>query len=283
MHFFTVKNFDNHEKWVNKAIIAKHINGYEYKEFTYYEDIGSMEVLELFINMYEKQLKLLQQVHAHPNIIGFYGVTKDNNGQYNMILEYAEEGNLHEYLETNFTKLQWTDKFRIAYEISCGLAFEKYFNSLRTNQNSSRSKVLNEMSTSSNRLGMLAYIEPDRFMTEDFKLNKKSDIYSLGIILWEISSGRPPLQFFDQTQLCLHVFKEKREPPIEGTPSQYVELYKECWDGDPTNCPERSFIRRQLEKLKNESSNKIIEMKAPPSNNKKQTFKRTFVKQFHLL
>ncbi|RIB17951.1 hypothetical protein C2G38_1387671 [Gigaspora rosea] len=40
-----------------------------------------------------------------------------------MILEYANEGTLREYLKTNFTILQWTDKLRIAKEIALGLLF----------------------------------------------------------------------------------------------------------------------------------------------------------------
>ncbi|RIB10571.1 kinase-like domain-containing protein [Gigaspora rosea] len=40
-----------------------------------------------------------------------------------MILEYANEGTLRQYLETNFTRLQWTDKLNIAKEITLGLLF----------------------------------------------------------------------------------------------------------------------------------------------------------------
>ncbi|RIB30889.1 hypothetical protein C2G38_2052482 [Gigaspora rosea] len=40
-----------------------------------------------------------------------------------MILEYADEGTLRTYLKTNFTRLQWTNKLRIAEEITLGLLF----------------------------------------------------------------------------------------------------------------------------------------------------------------
>ena len=40
-----------------------------------------------------------------------------------MVLQYAEDGTLREYLMANFTKLQWTDKLRIAKEIAFGLLF----------------------------------------------------------------------------------------------------------------------------------------------------------------
>ena len=47
----------------------------------------------------------------------------DSNGYYNMVLQYADNGTLREYLMTNFTKLQWTDKLCIAKEIALGLLF----------------------------------------------------------------------------------------------------------------------------------------------------------------
>ncbi|RIB23140.1 kinase-like domain-containing protein [Gigaspora rosea] len=40
-----------------------------------------------------------------------------------MVLEYADEGTLRDYLMVNFTKLQWTDKLHIAKEIALGLLF----------------------------------------------------------------------------------------------------------------------------------------------------------------
>ncbi|PKY55929.1 hypothetical protein RhiirA4_475788 [Rhizophagus irregularis] len=63
---------------------------------------------------------------------------------------------------------------------------------------------------------MIEYIEPQR----NYKRDKKSDIYSLGVLFWEITSGRPP--FF------------KKEEPIEGTLLEYSQLYQKCWDRDTT-------------------------------------------------
>jgi serine/threonine protein kinase len=40
-----------------------------------------------------------------------------------MILQYANQGNLREYLTNNFQLLQWKDKIQMALDITCGLKY----------------------------------------------------------------------------------------------------------------------------------------------------------------
>ena len=60
------------------------------------------------------------------------------------------------------------------------------------------------------------------------KLNKKSDVYSVGILLWEISSGYPP--FYTENEhhdidLICEISKGLRETPIPGSHEDYVKIY----------------------------------------------------------
>ncbi|RIB21997.1 hypothetical protein C2G38_2175029 [Gigaspora rosea] len=43
------------------------------------------------------------------------------NGNYNIVLQFASDGNLQEYLSRKFISLQWIDKLNIAKEIVNGL------------------------------------------------------------------------------------------------------------------------------------------------------------------
>ena len=45
----------------------------------------------------------------------------DNIGNYNLVLEYANGGNLREYLQEKFDSLQWKNKVQMALDITCGL------------------------------------------------------------------------------------------------------------------------------------------------------------------
>jgi serine/threonine protein kinase len=40
-----------------------------------------------------------------------------------LVLEYANEGNLSDYLKKNFTSLNWENKIQMALDITCGLKF----------------------------------------------------------------------------------------------------------------------------------------------------------------
>ncbi|KAF0505214.1 calmodulin-dependent protein kinase [Gigaspora margarita] len=109
------------------------------------------------------------------------------------------------------------------------------------------SKHLNEV-TMFKATEMYGYLEPQCFANHKHKCNEKSDIYSLGVIFWEITSGQPPFNRFEHKEaIIVHVHEGKRETPVENTPNDYVELYQRCWDQDPEKRPE---IKTVLEKLK---------------------------------
>ena len=59
-----------------------------------------------------------------------------------------------------------------------------------------------------------------------YSLNKKSDIYSVGVLLWEISSGQPPFcnDPYD-IGLATEILHGLRETPLPNTPNNYRRIY----------------------------------------------------------
>ena len=76
-------------------------------------------------------------------------------------------------------------------------------------------------------LGMIPYIDPKTLMNNNnLKLNEKSDVYSVGVLLWEISSGTRP--FHGETydlSLMYKISQGRRETTVPDTPNDYVNLY----------------------------------------------------------
>src|SRR5688572_24894622 len=82
--------------------------------------------------------------------------------------------------------------------------------------------------------GIVPYVDPKSFsrqrnnknQTQVYILGKKSDIYSVGVLLWQISSGRPPFcnEPYD-IGLAMEILQGLRENPISDTPEDYVKIY----------------------------------------------------------
>ncbi|CAG8481302.1 13511_t:CDS:2 [Acaulospora morrowiae] len=57
--------------------------------------------------------------------------------------------------------------------------------------------------------GMMGFVDPQCYLTPGFIRNEKSDVYSYGVILWEISK------------------------PTKNVPLKFIELYKRCQSVNP--------------------------------------------------
>ncbi|POG62093.1 kinase-like domain-containing protein, partial [Rhizophagus irregularis DAOM 181602=DAOM 197198] len=65
-----------------------------------------------------------------------------------------------------------------------------------------------------------------------------SDIYSVGILMWEISSGQPPFVNCEHNyDLAMKIVNGMRPKIVSGTPSEYKKLMEQCWDADLTKRP----------------------------------------------
>ncbi|GBC33831.2 kinase-like domain-containing protein [Rhizophagus irregularis DAOM 181602=DAOM 197198] len=234
-------------------------------EYSNIEEDELKRIDEEFVN----ELELLHEVDCHQNVNHILGITKVYRS-YILVLEYANEGNLRDYLINKFTSLEWKDKIQMALDITCGLKFlhskgiiHRDLHSKNILVNNGKlsiadlglSKKLAEAATNSiaNKMGIIEYIEPQCIKSDKYKKNKKSDIYSLGVLLWEISSGKCPFSDRSRDILAYHIsYNNLREKPIGGTPQKYQQLYQECWDSEPELRPDIEKVYETLSQLKTE-------------------------------
>lgn len=91
------------------------------------------------------------------------------------------------------------------------------------------SKKVDEQSSNVSKVfGVIPYVDPKSFKDENYKLNKKSDVYSVGVIFWQISSGHEPFKdkgFDYDLRLVMSINNGLREEIIDGTPEEYSKLY----------------------------------------------------------
>src|SRR5438128_10899914 len=96
----------------------------------------------------------------------------------------------------------------------------------------------------------MAYMDPLLFTKTSHKHGKKSDFFSLGVILWEISSGKLPCKGLMTTEyIVIFRLNGSRDGPVSGTPKKYIELYSECWGEDPDKRPPCEEVYKRLKLL----------------------------------
>ncbi|UZO01165.1 uncharacterized protein OCT59_012269 [Rhizophagus irregularis] len=183
----------------------------------------------------------------------FYGMTKDpETEEFMIILQCASKGNFRNILSSNFKNILWGEKVRYLYGAAWELKdlhelgyFHKDFHSgnILSNSNTSiyisdfgLSRPTNEQKSDNKIVGVVPYIAPEVLNGEPYTLS--SDIYSFGIVMAEVSSGKPP--FYKRkhdNNLALEICNGLRPKFGKGTPEIYKKLAHRCMNADPNQRP----------------------------------------------
>ncbi|CAG8443381.1 1083_t:CDS:2 [Acaulospora colombiana] len=96
--------------------------------------------------------------------------------------------------------------------------------------------------------GNLPYIAPE--VIKKKKYTAKADMYSLGMIMWQLSSGRPPFHNrLHDTDLAFDIINGKRPKIVKGTPPEYVAIMRQCWNAHPEKRPDTVKILKKMNKI----------------------------------
>ncbi|GBB95591.1 hypothetical protein RclHR1_02570025 [Rhizophagus clarus] len=216
------------------------------------------------------EVDLYRTIGRHENILQFFGVTKIETdivyqmNEYCLVLEYADSGTLNTYLKKHFNNLTWNDKLRLAFQLASAVSYLHDKEIIHCDLKSikladfglSKMKIAERSSNTTKILGVIPYVDPKSFNNDDYKLSNKSDVYSVGVLLWQISSGREPFKdkgFDYDLRLVISINDGLREKIIDGTPVEYSELYTECWKGEPDERPDMQQVVSTLDIIKNYS------------------------------
>nr|XP_013814186.1 PREDICTED: ankyrin repeat and protein kinase domain-containing protein 1-like [Apteryx mantelli mantelli] len=195
------------------------------------------------------------------HIVAVYGICSSPLG---IVMEYMARGSLEKILPSH--KMSWQLKFQVIHEMGLAMNFLHNMTPPLLHLDLKPGNILldgnmhvkisdfglskwmeqssqTEYIKSSALRGSLSYIPPEMFLQYTKPPGTKYDVYSFGIVIWEVLMQKKPYAGANMTAIIAKVAAGRRpclEPVSDEWPGecqQMVDLMKRCWDQDPKQRP----------------------------------------------
>ncbi|POG74293.1 kinase-like domain-containing protein [Rhizophagus irregularis DAOM 181602=DAOM 197198] len=167
---------------------------------------------------------------------------------------------LRKYLQQNHNQLTWKKRINITYEIILALYYIHKEKAIHRDLHSGNilysqfndQWIISDLGfcgpadkCSTSIYGNLPYIAPEVIVGREYTF--ASDIYSIAILMWEISSGQTPfINYEHENDIVMNIINGIRPKIVPGTPLEYKNLMKECWDADPLKRPDANTLCNKI-------------------------------------
>lgn len=188
---------------------------------------------------------------AHPNIVNVYDVGEENGIHY-IVMELVEGITLKKYIEKK-ARLSYKEAVSIAIQVSMGIEAAhnnhiihrdiKPQNIIISKDGKVKvtdfgiAKAATSNTITSNVMGSVHYTSPEQ--ARGGYSDEKSDIYSLGVTMFEMLTGRVP--FNGETTVAIAIKHIQEEMP---SPKEYVPEIPASVEGIVLKCCQKSPDRR---------------------------------------
>lgn len=183
---------------------------------------------------------------------------------YCIITEYMSQGTLRMYLNKKEPYSLSTETIlRLALDISRGMEYLHSQGVIHRDLKSNNLLLNDEMRVkvadfgtscletqcreSKGNMGTYRWMAPE--MIKDKPYTRKVDVYSFGIVLWELTTALLPFQGMTPVQAAFAVSEKNERPPLPSScQPALAHLIKRCWAANPSRRPDFSYIVSVLEK-----------------------------------
>ncbi|CAN1320493.1 Serine/threonine-protein kinase STY13 [Linum perenne] len=217
----------------------------------------------------------------HPNVTKFIGATigsanlqlQTENGHIGMpsniccvVVEYCPGGALKSYLIKNRRrKLAFKVVMQLALDLARGMSYlhtmKIVHRDVKTENmllDKSRTVKIADFGVArleasnpndmTGETGTLGYMAPEVLNGNPY--NRKCDVYSFGICLWEIYCCDMPYPDLSFSEMTSAVVRQNLRPEIPRCcPSSLANVMKRCWDANPDRRPEMEEVVSMLEAI----------------------------------
>jgi len=196
----------------------------------------------------------------HPNIVLFMGTCIEEKDM-SIVTEFMKKGSLKDVLTS--TKLDWKMILKIAIDAATGMNYLHTYDPPIIHRDLKSMNLLVDGSfnvkvsdfglarfTTSNKAttfcGTLQWTAPEILLGVGY--TTKADVYSYGVVLWELFTRSDPHKNLSQAAIISGVAQQNIRPPIPADcPPAYAQLMRDCWESDPQKRPSFADILTRLE------------------------------------
>ena len=202
---------------------------------------------DAFVKKFKEEAQAAARL-AHPNIVNVYDVG-DENGIYYIVMELVEGITLKKYIERKGS-LTIKEATSIAIQVCAGLEVAhnnhivhrdiKPQNIIISREGKVKvtdfgiAKATTSQTTTANAMGSVHYASPEQ--ARGGYVDHRSDIYSLGIVLYEMVTGRVPFDGETAVTVAVKHLQEEMVPPsvyCKNIPYSLEQIIKKCTEKSP--------------------------------------------------
>ncbi|XP_050367232.1 uncharacterized protein LOC126785660 [Argentina anserina] len=214
-----------------------------------------------------REAEILSKLH-HPNVVAFYGVVQDGPGAtMATVAEFMVNGSLRHVLLSKERHLDRRKRLIIAMDAAFGMEylhsknivhFDLKCDNLLVNLKDplrpickvgdfGLSKIKRNTLVTGGVRGTLPWMAPELLSGSSSKVSEKVDVFSFGIVLWEILTGEEPYANMHYGAIIGGIVNNTLRPHVPGyCDAEWKLLMEQCWAPDPTIRPSFTEIARRL-------------------------------------
>ncbi|RDD37190.1 Tyrosine-protein kinase CSK [Trichoplax sp. H2] len=204
----------------------------------------------------------------HPNLVELIGIAADDNNMY-MIVELMPRGSLVDYLRSRGRSVINEEiQLKFALDICEGMCYLSSKNFVHRDlaarnvllSDNEKAKIsdfgltiqLNNEAAPSlgTRKIAVKWTAPEAVRSQEVLFSVKSDVWSFGIVLWELYSfGRIPYPRVSKDEVMEHIEEGYRMDSPDGCSEVIYQLMSDCWNYKPESRPSFPRMREILRKF----------------------------------
>ncbi|KAH0728156.1 hypothetical protein KY284_004021 [Solanum tuberosum] len=224
-----------HGLWFGSDVAVKVFSKQEYSDDVIYS--------------FRQEVSLMKRLR-HPNILLFMGAVTSPQ-RLCIVTEFLPRGSLFRLLQRNASKLEWRRRIHMALDIARGMNYLHHFNPPIVHRDLKSSNLLVDKNwtvkvgdfglsrlkhetylTTKNGKGTPQWMAPEVLRNEPS--DEKADIYSFGVILWELATEKIPWDNLNSMQVIGAVgFMNQRLDIPKNVDPQWVSIIESCWHSEP--------------------------------------------------